>query len=566
MKNKMCYLAFFISIFLLFSMKVTHAQQNNCKACHSSEYGLWSSSKHADTQKDVGDELASNWIGQTPDSVIAGSQAEDCISCHSPTSVTVNGGMTEIQAINYFFSTVNGKFTDSTSAIHVSDWPNVSCITCHNPPTNHPSSGIPTLGVYNSKNLNYDSVQTSNELCGQCHGSLRFSDTDHRIYDAWKMSKHGHGGQLDVAEELASEHSGENSEKVIKSENCIACHAPTSVTMNGGISEAQALEIFFSTENSNYSSSTKPLNESEWPNVSCTACHNPHKPGVLSYYNSSTRSYEVMNSPNELCGQCHGNLRFPDTDHLSYNIELGTGGIDVPEIHTMNAQCIDCHMYNSGVDGSNSNMFKGHSWSIFVKEDDGTYTTSCTRCHSNFSADSAMAFITKWKTEFQKLDSTANDKITQAQNILANSSDSVKIKLLNEAIFNVTYAESDESGGFHNHLYTQLLLTSSIDKVNDIITGVKNTYSQLPLTFDLSQNYPNPFNPETNIAYSLPVRSNVKIILYNSIGQQVKVLVDKFQNPGRYIINFSSEGLASGVYFYRMFTDKIVLTRKMLIL
>ncbi|NHZ87405.1 MAG: hypothetical protein GWP19_16305 [Planctomycetia bacterium] len=183
----------------------------------------------------------------TPNSVIFGDDAEDCVACHSATSITANGGMTEVQTMEYFFSIDNGLYTESTVALHTDEWPHVACTTCHDVPADHPVS-MPTLAIFNSPTAQYNPVTNVAELCGQCHGTLRYADTDHRRMDAWQTSKHGHGGQDDVAGELGEEWAGSAPADVIGEENCIACHASTSVLSNGGITEAEALNQFFTTE------------------------------------------------------------------------------------------------------------------------------------------------------------------------------------------------------------------------------------------------------------------------------------------------------------------------------
>ena len=553
------YIIMLLALLLLVMQNFGLAQ--TCQSCHSGEAALWSSSKHANTQTDVASELSANWIGQTPDSVIIGSQAEDCISCHSPRSITSNGGMTETKAMGYFFSTVNGKYTDTTKAINSADWQNVDCETCH-------ESDMTTFGAFNSKTGTYDPVKTTNDLCGNCHGTIRHPGTDHRIYDAWLSSKHGHKGQDDVAGELADSHSGETPDAVIAGEDCIACHAPTSVTLNGGMTEAQALGKFFSTTNGTFSASTSPSDTVDYPNVSCIACHNPHNPDVISYFNSSTKSYEVMTNSDSLCGQCHGNLRFPNTDHLSYNINSGTGGKNVQNITSMSGvKCIDCHMYNTGIDGSNSAMFKGHTWSVFIKEPDGSVDASCTKCHSTMSADSSTALVAKWKSDFQTLDSVAEAKVTAAANVLKNSTDSSNFA---EAQFNMTYAESDESGGVHNHLYSAALLNDAISKANIIVTGIAANNFNKPLTFNLSQNYPNPFNPSTKINFTLPHSGNVTLKVYDMLGREVATLINGYKSEGNYSVDFNenitTKGLSSGVYIYQLKEDKFIQTKKMVLL
>jgi hypothetical protein len=80
------------------------------------------------------------------------------------------------------------------------------------------------------------------------------------------------------------------------------------------------------------------------------------------------------------------------------------------------------------------------------------------------------------------------------------------------------------------------------------------------------QNYPNPFNPTTKIQYSLPEVANVKLSVYNSMGQEVIQLVNENQSAGKYIVDFNAQNLQSGVYLYRLQTSKFVDTKKMLLL
>lgn len=558
MKPKTYFLILLISAYNLTLPNQSSAQ--TCQSCHTAESSLWANSKHANTQTDVASELAANWAGQTPDSVITGLQAEDCISCHSPVSVNANGGMTEVQAMGHFFSTTSGKYTDTTKAIMSSDWSHVVCETCH-------QSDMKTFGVFNSKTKSYDAVKTTNDLCGNCHGTVKYADTDHRAYDAWLSSKHGHKGQSDVASELADEHSGQTPEEVTADEDCIACHAPTAVTLNGGMSEAQALGNFFSTLNGTFTSSTSRTDTIDYPNVSCITCHNPHNPDALSYYNSSTKSYQVMSSSDQLCGQCHGNLRFANTDHLSFNIVSGTGGKGVSDMTSMSGiKCIDCHMYNTGVDGSNSAMFRGHTWSVFVKEPDGSIDASCTKCHPNMSADSSLVLVAKWKSDFQIQDSIAEAKLTEAANYLKGSQDSV---YLSEAQCNMTYAESDESGGVHNHLYSIALLKDAINKADVIVTGIDSPNLYKPLTFNLS-NYPNPFNTRTKINFTIPNSGYITLKVYDIEGKEVATLVNGYKSEGNYSVEFNkslySRVSSNGIYFYKLKENKCVQTKKMMMI
>ena len=92
-----------------------------------------------------------------------------------------------------------------------------------------------------------------------------------------------------------------------------------------------------------------------------------------------------------------------------------------------------------------------------------------------------------------------------------------------------------------------------------------NTF-EIPKEFALQQNYPNPFNPTTTIRYELPEAGNVKIDIYNTLGQNVSTLVNKYKNIGQYKINFDATGLSSGIYFYILQTENKFLRQKMMLL
>ncbi len=79
----------------------------------------------------------------------------------------------------------------------------------------------------------------------------------------------------------------------------------------------------------------------------------------------------------------------------------------------------------------------------------------------------------------------------------------------------------------------------------------------LPGEFALHQNYPNPFNPATVIKYQLPVNSEVKLIIYNTLGQKVRTLISDDKAPGFYEIEWDGRNdfgqlVGSGIYFYRI--------------
>jgi len=98
------------------------------------------------------------------------------------------------------------------------------------------------------------------------------------------------------------------------------------------------------------------------------------------------------------------------------------------------------------------------------------------------------------------------------------------------------------------------------------MTSVKLSGSEVPIRYSLSQNYPNPFNPTTTIRYTLPTRSHVTLTVYNALGQQVAILVNQREEAGDHDVRFDGNGLASGIYFYRIVAGDLVQTKKLVIL
>jgi hypothetical protein len=97
------------------------------------------------------------------------------------------------------------------------------------------------------------------------------------------------------------------------------------------------------------------------------------------------------------------------------------------------------------------------------------------------------------------------------------------------------------------------------------ILGVNNSGAEIPQSYSLKQNYPNPFNPSTTILYSLPQKSTVKLTVYDVFGKEVMTLVNDIQPAGEHTIMFDGANLASGIYFYKLSTEKFTETKKMIL-
>ena len=99
-----------------------------------------------------------------------------------------------------------------------------------------------------------------------------------------------------------------------------------------------------------------------------------------------------------------------------------------------------------------------------------------------------------------------------------------------------------------------------------IVTGVSEAQQLIPESFKLEQNYPNPFNPSTTIIYQLAQTGRASLKIYDVLGRTVATLSDGIQPAGQYRIVLNGGSLASGIYFYRLTTDKYSDVKKMLLL
>jgi hypothetical protein len=105
--------------------------------------------------------------------------------------------------------------------------------------------------------------------------------------------------------------------------------------------------------------------------------------------------------------------------------------------------------------------------------------------------------------------------------------------------------------------------------LNELI-GIKQISTEVPKKFSLSQNYPNPFNPITKIRFDIPAAGNrrerlLKLIVYDILGKQAAILVNKELAPGTYEVDFDGTNFASGIYFYVLKSGDFTQTKKMIL-
>ncbi len=130
-----------------------------------------------------------------------------------------------------------------------------------------------------------------------------------------------------------------------------------------------------------------------------------------------------------------------------------------------------------------------------------------------------------------------------------------------------TFDVALDAGG---NLYSQSHFGWTVEKWTyngslPIITSVERINQTVPEGFDLKQNYPNPFNPSTTIEFTVERSSAVKLAVYDVLGREVEVLVERSLTPGTYRATFDARMLPSGAYFYSLTADGARMTKKMIL-
>jgi len=136
-----------------------------------------------------------------------------------------------------------------------------------------------------------------------------------------------------------------------------------------------------------------------------------------------------------------------------------------------------------------------------------------------------------------------------------------------ESVMAITFEEITVTNRFDS-LYTKTAnaILNGIADYLDIRSSVNVSDLSYIITANLAQNYPNPFNPATIISYSIPNQIYVSLKVFDGLGREVDILVNKVKSPGNYKVDFDASQLASGIYFYRIIAGDFVQTRKMLLL
>lgn len=533
-------------------------QNVNCETCHSSYVAEWQQTGHAETLKEGVNGTASDHFNA------------NCVSCHS-TGYNVNAANDGFDDFTFTFPSV---LTSTNYDELINQYPdamkraNVQCEACHGPASSH-------VGVTSDNRM----VATFNaDVCASCHDS----GTHHLLPEQFDASLHAQ----------AVDESGPGRE------NCVRCH-----TGAGFKQYVDGVPV------------SDPYFDVSYSPITCAGCHDPHNATnvhqlrkvsaqLLAPNNTKMNIDEAIAGNGALCFNCHQsrseanaavaaatiNFRFgphhgPQGDMLASNNMLELAGVTLASSNHIGASvdaCVRCHMYGvaQAIDATgNVVQVGGHSFS--VKYPDGSSNMeSCAQCHGGTLGasfeDVTFTFNGNGDHDNDGLIEGLQDevkgmieKIRAALPIKAGQTQPVPETAWTpdqrSAYWNMITAEEDKSFGIHNPKYIVTGLKGAM-KLLGIPTDVESYDSVIPNDYTLFQNYPNPFNPSTNIKFSLPKASNVRLTIYDAIGREVRTLINNELNAGTHTIQWNASNLASGIYLYKIEAGDYVKVNKMLLL
>lgn len=551
-----------------------------CAPCHQGEankFDEWKNSPHATMYKRglTGNLAVNNGNGLYGDY---------CVKCHTLNwdSTKANGNFGYLSHQTGWDTTwyKPGTLTNGTISIPQGDssrWvklttdfktvepaANIGCETCHGPADDHAKTG----------NTNLVDVSLDGGTCNQCHDA----PPGYPIGGMWKLSSHA-----------TMPKSGEEAGRT----QCYPCH-----------SGAAFVKFAKNKTTPGYSAATD-----NFPSIACATCHDPHSgenfglrtltlDSLANGYKPSSNS-TFRGGLGVLCMNCHHARensfkrvtnqakkftdRFyphysPQSDMLlganAYEYNLNITGTSTHAF--MEDACVTCHMAD---DPTAQFPVANHQMSMKdAQGKDRIYV--CQTCHT----DAQTSFNDIKAAEDYDGNGTIEGAQTEIQGLLDKlkailpkdtsgevadmAVDSMKIKndpnypRILPAIWDYYFVRNDWSVGVHNARYAAAILQASLAN----ITGVKQTDNNIPKTYSLAQNFPNPFNPTTTISFSIPEATVVTLRVYDAVGNEIATLHRGFLSAGNYKFDWNASYLASGVYFYKLSSDKFTMTKKMVLL
>ncbi len=333
--------------------------------------------------------------------------------------------------------------------------------------------------------------------------------------------------------------------------------------------------------------------------MTCMSCH---KKDEVHGDGKTYKSWFDEGASKTNCIDCHPLSGL--SSNTSHNLHTKT--VDCLACHTTSiVSCVNCHFETLLATGKNRPLQKMKGFELLIKRNGkvttGTFMThtyngktnviiapfrshliqknarTCTDCHVNMGGTvaaineynaSGTITMTKWNETNKNMATPVGvvplvadfktsmkfDFATYDGDPKNLTTDPTKWRYISSKIDNI------------HTFYAEPLDNSTLSKLGFTKLPTNVEKESIPTNYNLSQNYPNPFNPNTTISFSLPKNTNVKLLVYNSIGQLVSTLMNEFKNAGIYNISFEAKNLPSGVYYYKLETPEYTSTKKLILM
>ncbi len=279
------------------------------------------------------------------------------------------------------------------------------------------------------------------------------------------------------------------------------------------------------------------------------------------------------------CYECHDPHGSANEHMIVEEVEEEDANGDpiiIPTEPDNNTLCLSCHATHGPFADISKEMVADYANNITAigttvtahthhpYDPEGNASSRCTKCHMPKTAKSAIEYDIHSHT-FEPIP-PQKTKLYAMPNACAVSCH----RKTTYPNFNIAGMDLDKIGDWTEA--TDLALADTLMHYygpNGIwwqysVTALSVAGEGRPTQFQLAQNYPNPFNPATSIRFDIPKATHVTLTIFDITGQKVKTLLDHELVPaGTRVVKFEPYNLASGVYFYRLETDKYVSSKKM---
>lgn len=117
----------------------------------------------------------------------------------------------------------------------------------------------------------------------------------------------------------------------------------------------------------------------------------------------------------------------------------------------------------------------------------------------------------------------------------------------------------------HSKANRDVLMAKILNYFGITTSIVRRHETEMPSEFLLEQNYPNPFNPRTTIRFNIPVAGFTSLKIFDVLGKEIATLVNEHLPAGRYTVQWNAAGYSSGMYFYRLESNNLSMTKKLIV-